>query len=874
MKIKLITLLSISILTFIGKAEAQKTKHVYQDATKPITERIEDLLKRMTLQEKIDQLRHIHSEDYDANGVVDLQKLHEFTKGNSFGCIEGFPLSSKQYLKMVYHVQKYMKQRTRLGIPVIPVLEGLHGTVQDNCTIFPQSIALASTFRPELAKQMSVHISAEMKAIGAKQLFAPDLDLARELRWGRVEETYGEDPFLVGEMGVAYIKGFRENNLICTPKHFVGHGTPIGGINLSNVEGGLKQLYSLYMQPFERVIKEADPLSIMNCYSSYDGEPITGSSFFLTDLLRKHLGFKGFVYSDWGSISMLYSFHHTAANSTDAALQAITAGIDVEAASSTYEELDSLVKSKKLPVSYIDRAVRNVLYTKFKSGLFEDALPDTTVAFKQQIHTPASIKLARTIADESIVLVKNENNILPLDESKLQSLAIIGPNADQVQFGDYTWSRNNRDGITPLNGIKQLIGDKVTINYAKGCELTGLDSTGFAAAVSAAKQSNAAIVFVGSQSAALARERINSTSGEGFDLDDLKLPGVQEELIKAIHRTGKPVIVVLVTGRPFVLSWEEKNVPAIAIQWYGGEQEGHAIAGMLFGKTNPSGKLPISFPKSTGNTPAYYNYLPTERGFYGSPGTENTPGRDYVFAKPGALWPFGYGLSYTKFEFNNLNISRKKVLSSDSITVSIQVKNSGQRDGAEVVQLYVRDLVSSVATPVQALKGFRKVFLKAEEEQIVTLQLPVNELYLYNKDLKRVVEPGDFEIQLGAASNDIRAKDRITVFVSQKELQAAKTLPGKTETRQQIENNTNISNDTTIKVSGIVRDVQASILSDVSIYTKTGETKVVTNDAGSYIITVKSSDILIFSKKGYETKEVPVRNNKILNVTLNKQSEH
>jgi beta-glucosidase len=296
----------------LAQAQAQTFKYPYQNPSLPISTRVEDLLKRMSLEEKIAQLRHIHTEDYDAGGHPDMERLQAMTKGNSFGCIEGFGLTSEQYLKTLYLVQQYMRLHTRWGIPVIGVLEGLHGTVQDECTIFPQAIALASTFRPELVEAMTGYIAEEMKAIGGKQVFAPDLDLARELRWGRVEETYGEDPFLVGEMGAAYVRGLRKYNMICTPKHFVAHGSPVGGINLSAVEGGLKQLYSLYLPPFEKVIREADPLSIMNCYSSYDGEPVAGSSFFLTDLLRKQLGFKGYVYSDWGSVSMLYDFHHTA----------------------------------------------------------------------------------------------------------------------------------------------------------------------------------------------------------------------------------------------------------------------------------------------------------------------------------------------------------------------------------------------------------------------------------------------------------------------------------------------------------------------------------------------------------------------------------
>jgi beta-glucosidase len=867
-------LLALGCYLFLSlNASAQGKKYAYKDRSKPVTTRVADLMKRMTLSEKIDQLRHVHSENYDGNGKPDMQKLTKFTKGNSFGCIEGLGLTAEQYAKTIYTIQQYMLDSTRLGIPIIPVLEGLHGIVQDGGTIYPQSIAIASTFWPELAFQMSVNIGKEVKAMGAKQVLAPDLDLARELRWGRVEETYGEDPYLVGEMGLAYVKGLNAEHIIPTLKHFVAHGTPIGGINLSAVAGGLRDLYSLYVPPFAKVIAQGQPLSVMNCYSSYDNEPIAGSKFFLTDLLRKQLGFKGYVYSDWGSIDMLYYFHHTAAGAADAAFQAITAGLDLEAASSAYENLDSLVKCGKLDVRYIDAAVNHVLIAKFKSGLFDDPLPDTSSSFKSKIHTAESAKLSRTIADESIVLLKNENNLLPFDAGKIKSIAIIGPNADETEFGDYTWSNTNGNGTTPLEGIQKLVGKNVSINYAKGCEITGLDSSKFAEAVKAAEQSDVVVVFAGSRSAALAKESLPAVSGEGFDLDNLHLPGVQEQLIQTIQRTGKPVVLVLVTGRPFVLSWEAKNIPAIAVQWYGGEEEGNAIAAMLFGETNPSGKLPVSFPKSTGNLPAYYNYHPSERGYYRSPGTEEKPGRDYVFAKPGALWPFGYGLSYTKFDFKGFAISKQKVLKNDTVSVSIKIKNTGNMDGAEVVQLYVRDLVSSVETPVQALKAFEKVFLKKGEEQMVTLQLPVSELYLYNRDMQKVVEPGDFEIQVGAASNDIKSKGKITVFDSKKAINESSLT---SKEKQATVRSKDIQNDKAvnhlIQVSGIIRNVQAGVISGVTVKSKTKGTTVVSDNSGKFIIDVPANDTLIFSKTGSQTKNIAVNANTNINVSLSQSS--
>ncbi|POY37205.1 glycosyl hydrolase [Solitalea longa] len=841
---------------------AQQNVELYKDPNQPVEARVKDLLHRMTLEEKIAQMRHVHSEQYDVKGKPDIQKLNEFTNGMSFGCVEALPYSSEQFLKAIYHIQKHLKEKTRLGIPIIPIMEGLHGTVQDGCTIYPQSIALASTFNPELAQKMAEQIAGEMKVMGVKQALAPDLDLAREQRWGRVEETYGEDPFLVGRMGVAYVKGLRKYNLIATPKHFVAHGTPLGGINLSSVEGGDRQLFSMYLPPFEKVIKEANPLSIMNCYSSYDGVPITGSSYFLTDILRKRIGFKGYVYSDWGSVSMLYYFHKTATNGSDAALQSVKAGVDLEAGGEDYANLLKLVQEKKLDEKYIDSAVSHILYAKFSSGLFEDPLPDT-LNFKQYFHTKESVALSKKIANESIVLLKNESNILPFDINKIKSLAVVGPNADQVQFGDYSWSRNNKDGITPLAGLRKLLGNRVKLNYASGCDLTSLNKDGFANAIKAAQNSDAVVVFVGSQSASLAREYQNSTSGEGFDLSSLTLPGVQEELIQALHATGKQVIVVLVSGRPFALPFEAKNIPAILVQWYGGEQAGAAIAEVLFGDVNPSGKLPISFAKSEGHLPAYYNHLPTDKGYYKSPGTNEKPGRDYVFSSPEALYSFGHGLSYTKFDYTNLKVSKTQVQENDTITISVEVKNTGDKDGAEVVQLYVRDVVSSVATPVKQLKGFSKLEIKAGEMQIANIQLPISELFLYNQQMQKVVEPGEFELQIGASSSDIKLKKTITL-VDNSISSIENSLP-KSISKQEI---TNPNDGKQYLITGTVRDVQATVLPGVTVMLKGKSQKTITNSKGSYQIQAGVNDVLQFSVDGYTTREVKVGKSKVIDIRL------
>jgi len=823
--------------------------------------RVKDLLQRMTLEEKIAQMRHLHSENYDSNKKISLEKVKSFTSGFAFGCVEAVPYSATQYSKAIVTLQKYIKDETRLGIPILPVTEALHGIAHEGATIYPQAIAIGATFNPWLVSRMVDQIGKGMSQIGIKQVLSPDLDLARELRWGRVEETYGEDPFLVSEMGKAYVIGLRKHNMVCTPKHFIGHGSPLGGLNLASVEGGKRELLSLYLQPFEKVIKAGNPLSIMNCYSSYDGEPVASSSYMLTDLLRKTLGFKGYVYSDWGIVSMLYNFHHTANGPSDAAKQAVEAGIDLEAGGTDFEKLKAMVERKQMDVKYIDAAVSHILYTKFKAGLFEDPLIDTTKTI--QLRTPETIQLAKEMADESAVLLKN-NGILPLQLSKIKSLAVIGPNADQVQFGDYTWTRSNAAGVTPLKGLNDKLGAQININYVKGCDLVTKDSTGFAAAVAAAAKSDVAIVFVGSQSPGLGREPENSTSGEGYDLSDLKLPGVQEELIKAVRLAGKPVVVVLVTGKPFALPWVKQNADAVITQWYAGEQQGNAIADILMGKINPSGKLPVSFPQSVGHLPVYYNYLPSDKGYYKKPGAIDEPGRDYVFSNPDALWSFGYGLSYTKFSMDNFSVSKNNYALNDSIEVKLNIVNNGDVFGKEVVQVYVRDMVSSVVTPVKALKAFQKVGLNPSQSKQITLKIPVEELSLYNKNYERLVEPGAFEIQIGNASDHILWKKIINVGVDKsiKDVDTKDVVQGVALTTPKGKPGKAVT------VTGEIRDVQASVLAGIMVTVKNTNNYVLTNNQGVYSIKAKTGDILVFTAKGFVTTEVMIGNDLSINVKM------
>ena len=560
---------------------------------------------------------------------------------------------------------------------------------------------------------------------------------------------------------------------------------------------------------------------------------------------------------------MLQNFHHTAGSPAECAVQSISAGLDVEASSECYPYLKELVEKGQMDINVIDEAVRRVLAAKFAAGLFED--PYGEKFGKQEMHDAESVALSRKIADESTVLLKNENGLLPLNIDRIRSLAVIGPNAAQVQFGDYTWSRNNKDGVTPLEGIKRLVGDKATVRYARGCSMMSKDTSAISEAVEIASQSDVALLFCGSSSASLARDYNQVNCGEGFDLHDLQLTGAQSELIRAVYETGKPVVLVLVAGKPFCIPWEKEHIPAILAQWYAGEQAGNSIADILFGKVNPSGKLAFSFPQSVGHLPAYYNHLPSDKGFYKKPGSYEAPGRDYVFSSPASLWTFGHGLSYTTFALEKMAVT----LEHDSIRVKAQIRNTGNKTGKEVVQFYVRDLVSSVVTPIKQLRAFMKVELQPGESREGVLSFPVAELSLTLEDGRRLIEPGAFELQLGTASDRILLKQTIhigangqLVGADGQSVSASDNLPASSVSKS-------ASAGKEITVSGTVRDVQATLIDGVSIHSKTSGRELGRTDSkGKYKVRISASDILVFEKKGYLKLEVPVNNHTSLHVTM------
>lgn len=735
----------------------------YKDPNASIDERVEDLLGRMTLEEKIAQM--------NMNGMGEYRQLP-----HGAGVVESPFISVQEIARMSSEIKRYARENTRLGIPPIQIGECLHGQLAMGATIFPQAIAQGSTWNPALVERMASVIALEASASGVDQALSPLFDLAREPRYGRTEECYGEDPYLVARMGVAFVEGMQgkaeytrvhgiaPGKLMCTAKHFAGYSVPAGGINLAPSSLGEREMRTLHLYPFEKVVKEANVCAVMPSYNEVDGMPAHSNRWLLTDVLRGEWGFGGYVFTDYGGLSQLHNFHHVAADASEAAVMGINAGVDLEAARpDAYARLSDLVKAGKVKEEQIDAAVRRILRAKFMAGLFDKPYPDPE-RLSEVVHRPEHVALALEVAQESAVLLKNDSALLPLDASKLKSLAVIGPNADQVQYGDYTYTRDNRSGVTILQGLRDRLGSRVQINYAKGCNITGSDRSGIAAAVEAASKSDVAVVVLGETSVILSglgwgvglgenEPRDPFVSGEGYDLTSLDPPGVQRELLQAVCATGKPVVLVMVHGRPWSIDWEKDHVPAILEAWYPGEQGGNAIAGILLGDVNPSGRLNCSVPRSVGHLPVTYDYKPSARGINREPGTPEKPGRDYVFSSPAPLFAFGHGLSYTTFEYSDLKIDNNE--SAKTVKVSVNVRNTGSRDGKEVVQLYVNDRVSSVTTPQKMLKGFDKIELKAGEQKTVSFDLPYGELALWNASMQRVVEPGEFAVMIGRSAEDI-----------------------------------------------------------------------------------------------------------------------
>ena len=753
----------------------------YQNPNLSIDIRLADLLSRMTLEEKVGQLLcplgwemyEIHGSEVYPSGKF-KQLIKERNAGMLWATYRADPWTKKTLAnglnpelsaKAGNALQKYVMENTRLGIPMFLAEEAPHGHMAIGTTVFPTGIGMAATWSPELVKEVGQVIAKEIRSQGGHISYGPVLDLTRDPRWSRVEETFGEDPVLSGILGASMVDGLGGGNLsqkyatIATLKHFLAYAVPEGGQNGNYASVGIRDLHQNFLPPFRKAI-DSGALSVMTSYNSIDGIPCTSNHYLLTQLLRNEWKFCGFVVSDLYSIEGIHESHFVALTKENAAIQSVTAGVDVDLGGDAYTNLCHAVQSGQMDKAVIDTAVCRVLRMKFEMGLFEHPYVDPKIAAKT-VRRKEHIELARKIAQSSITLLKNENSILPLSKT-INKVAVIGPNADNRynMLGDYTAPQEDSNVKTVLDGILTKLSPS-RVEYVRGCAIRDTTVNEIEQAIEAARRSEVVIVVVGGSSArdfktsyketgaAVAEEGSVSDMecGEGFDRASLSLLGRQQELLESLQKTGKPLIVVYIEGRPLEKNWASEYADALLTAYYPGQEGGNAIADVLFGDYNPSGRLPISVPRSVGQIPVYYNKKAPRN-------------HDYVEVSSSPLYSFGYGMSYTTFEYSDLQVVQK---SARCFEVSFKVKNTGKYDGEEVSQLYMRDEYASVVQPMKQLKHFERFYLKKGEEKKVTFVLTEEDFFLVNYTLKKVVESGNFHLMIGAASNDIRLQNVILV---------------------------------------------------------------------------------------------------------------
>jgi beta-glucosidase len=745
----------------------------YRNPKLSVERRVKDLLSRMTLKEKVAQMLCIWQQKsstlVDEKGRFDLQKARSHFKDRAGLGQVGRPSdagggrNARETAELTNDIQKFFIEKTRLGIPVVFHEECLHGQAAVDATSFSQPIGLGATFDPELVRRLFEMTAAEARARGTHQALTPVVDVARDPRWGRVEETYGEDPYLVSRLGIAAVQGFQgdatfrdKKHLIATLKHFAAHGQPESGTNCAPVNVSERILREVFLSPFREAIHKGGAISVMASYNEIDGVPSHASKWLLRDVLRKEWGFKGYVVSDYFAVRELNERpdlfgNHLAEDRAQAAALAVRAGVNIELPDpDCYPYLVELVRKGVLKESLIDELVAPMLAWKFRLGLFEDPYVDPAVA-EQIVGCEAHRELALLAARETITLLKNDGGLAPLDPTRIRTIAVIGPNADRVMLGGY--SGVPKHYTTLLQGIRDRVGPSVKVLHHEGCKITiggswqqddvtpsdpDEDRKSIAEAIRVARRADVVVLAIGDN---------EQTSREAWALNhlgdraSLDLVGLQDALIDAIAATGKPIIAVLFNGRPISIRNLTAKAAAIFECWYLGQETGRAIAEALFGDVNPGGKLPITIPRSVGHVPAYYNHKPAAR-------------RGYLFDDVAPLYAFGFGLSYTRFEFGKPRLKKSTIGKNESTVVRVDVTNTGPRAGDEVVQMYIRDKVSSVTRPVKELKGFERITLAPGETKTVSLEIAPEHLAFYDIDMKYVVEPGDFEIMVGNSSRD------------------------------------------------------------------------------------------------------------------------
>jgi beta-glucosidase len=748
-------------------SHSQQAPPAYKNPRLPVDQRVADLLSRMTLEEKVAQLTCLWITRPQVKPFTDFstdrgdfspEKAAQVMKyGIGQIARQREQKGPREGAEFANAVQKWLTENTRLGIPAILHDEILHGHMALGSTSFPQPIALSTTWDPDFVFKIFAAGAQETRARGSQQVLGPNLDIAREPRWGRTEETYGEDPYLTSRMAVAIVKALQGpgpmiqgDHVIATAKHFAAHGQPEGGTNIAPANYSERVLREFFLPSFKAAVTEGGIMSVMASYNEIDGVPSHANKWLLEELLREEWGFKGYVVSDYFAIPQLMELHHVAADKTAAAKLALEAGVDIELPDpDCFASLGQLVRQGKISEGLVDKAVARNLRAKFMLGLFENPYVDPDRAV-QVTNSPEHRALAAEAARRSITLLKNVNHLLPLDRNSLKSIAIIGPNADRVHLGGY--SDNPLRGVSVLQGIKDKVGDRIKVTFAEGCQITREGGNWFAdtahlsdraedeklisEAVQVAHAADVAVLVLGGN---------EDTNKEGWapdhlgDRDSLDLVGRQDDLVKAIMATGKPTIVLLINSGPLSINYIAEHVPTILEGFYLGQETGVGVADVLFGDYNPSGKLTVSFPRSVGQLPIFYNRKPTAK-------------RGYLFASKEPLFPFGYGLSYTTFEYSNLKVSPAQIIPTGRAKVSVTVTNTGKRAGDEIVELYIHDLVSSVTRPIMELKDFKRISLAPGESQVLEFTITPDKLSFLDLNLKKVVEPGWFDIMVGPSS--------------------------------------------------------------------------------------------------------------------------
>ena len=765
-------------------------KDLFEDSRQPTEVRVNHLISLMNTNEKTAQMATLYgfgrvlkdslpTPDWKTkiwkDGIANIDEhLNSTTFRKQTNTSLSFPYS--RHADAINQVQKWFIEETRLGIPVDFTNEGIHGLAHDRATALPAPIAMGSTWNKSMLLKAGQIVGREAKALGYTNIYVPILDLARDPRWGRVVECYGEDPFLVTELGKQTVLGVQSEKVGATLKHYAVYSMPKGGRDgdaRTDPHVSPRELHQMYLYPFRRVIKETTPIGVMSSYNDWDGVPITGSYYFLTDLLRKDFGFKGYVVSDSKAVEYIESKHHVAKDYKEGVMQAVNAGLNVrtdfDMPSKFINPLRELVNENKILPKTLDARVADVLRVKFKLGLFDYPYSEPSLA-DAIVNNEDAKSFSKQVSKEVLVLLKNNNALLPLNKSAIKKILVTGPLAADTLHSMSRYGPNNVKVISVLEGMQTYASKFATVEYAKGCETidanwpeselypqlsSANELNEIKAAVDKAKLSDVVIAVLGEE---------ETLVGESRSRTSLDLPGKQLQLLQALYETGKPIVLILINGRPLTVNWANKYIPSIIEAWFPGVDGGNAIAETLFGDYNPGGKLPVTFPKSVGQIEYNFPFKPGSHA--GQPGDgPNGFGKTNVY---GALYPFGHGLSYTTFAYSNLMVTPEKSNSENDISVSVDITNSGKYKGDEVVQLYLKDEVSSVTVYETQLRGFERITLNSGETKRVHFNLKQDDLKLLDKDMKWLVEPGFFEVQIGSSSEDIRLKKRFEVIKNKK----------------------------------------------------------------------------------------------------------